>query len=158
MNDRGPSRGHPVHRFDFDIYPCQVRRREYEVDPPRGDVQHRLVFILNSSVVQITPEQIFAVTTDSLQAFVCGHFGRVNVLFKPSTRAASSICSGSANRASTSAIALAASATINLLLRHGVRTCLEYEKSGNLETARGASNSAMSPQLKFVDMGAMVTP
>jgi len=42
---------------------------------------------------------------------------------------------------------------INLLLRHGVRTCLEYQRSGNLEAARHASNPDLSPHLSFLDMG-----
>jgi alkaline phosphatase D len=43
--------------------------------------------------------------------------------------------------------------TINLLLRHGVKSCLEYEKSGDLVKARAVSNSNLSPHLSFVDMG-----
>jgi alkaline phosphatase D len=43
--------------------------------------------------------------------------------------------------------------TVNLLLRHGVRSCLEYKKSGDLERARGQSNPDLSPHVKFVDMG-----
>jgi alkaline phosphatase D len=43
--------------------------------------------------------------------------------------------------------------TINLLLRHGVRTCLEYSKSGDLARARALSNPDLAPHLKFVDMG-----
>lgn len=42
--------------------------------------------------------------------------------------------------------------TMNLLLRHGVRSCLEYLKSGNLEKARALSNPDLSPHLSFVDM------
>jgi alkaline phosphatase D len=42
---------------------------------------------------------------------------------------------------------------INLLLRHGVRTCLEYQRSGDLEAARRAANPDLSPHLSFVDMG-----
>lgn len=41
---------------------------------------------------------------------------------------------------------------MNLLLRHGVRSCLEYLKSGNLENARALSNPDLSPHLSFVDM------
>jgi alkaline phosphatase D len=41
---------------------------------------------------------------------------------------------------------------MNLLLRHGVRSCLEYLKSGNLENARALSNHDLSPHLSFVDM------
>jgi alkaline phosphatase D len=43
--------------------------------------------------------------------------------------------------------------TVNLLLRHGVRSCFEYAKSGDIEKARAASNSDLSPNLSFVDMG-----
>ena len=42
---------------------------------------------------------------------------------------------------------------MNLLLRHGVRSCLEYLKSGNLESARALSDHDLSPHLSFVDMG-----
>jgi len=42
---------------------------------------------------------------------------------------------------------------INMLLRHGVRSCLEYVKSGNLEKARALSNPDLSPHVAFVDMG-----
>lgn len=43
--------------------------------------------------------------------------------------------------------------TLNLLLRHGVRTCLEYAKSGDIKKARALSNPDLSPHLSFVDMG-----
>ena len=43
--------------------------------------------------------------------------------------------------------------TINLLLRHGVRACLEYQKTGDIAKARAASNPSLSPHLSFVDMG-----
>jgi len=43
--------------------------------------------------------------------------------------------------------------TINLLLRHGVRSCLEYAKSGDIVKARALSNPDLSPHLRFVDMG-----
>ena len=43
--------------------------------------------------------------------------------------------------------------TVNLLLRHGVRSCLEYQRSGDLAKARAASNPDLSPHLSFVDMG-----
>lgn len=43
--------------------------------------------------------------------------------------------------------------TVNLLLRHGVRSCLEYSKSGNIQKARALSNSDLSPHVSFVDMG-----
>jgi alkaline phosphatase D len=43
--------------------------------------------------------------------------------------------------------------TVNLMLRHGVRSCLEYAKSGDISKARALSNSDLSPHLSFVDMG-----
>jgi alkaline phosphatase D len=43
--------------------------------------------------------------------------------------------------------------TVNMLLRHGVRSCLEYANSGDLDKARAASNPDLSPHLSFVDMG-----
>jgi len=43
--------------------------------------------------------------------------------------------------------------TVNLLLRHGVRSCLEYAKSGDIGKARALSNLELSPHLSFVDMG-----
>ncbi|HET6175940.1 MAG TPA: alkaline phosphatase D family protein [Candidatus Sulfotelmatobacter sp.] len=43
--------------------------------------------------------------------------------------------------------------TMNLLLRHGVRSCLEYAKSGDIAKARALSNPDLSPHLSFVDMG-----
>lgn len=42
---------------------------------------------------------------------------------------------------------------INLLLRHGVKSCLEYLRSGDIEKARALSNSNLSPHASFVDMG-----
>ncbi|HEY5756274.1 MAG TPA: alkaline phosphatase D family protein [Steroidobacter sp.] len=42
---------------------------------------------------------------------------------------------------------------VNLLLHHGVRTCLEYAKSGDLEAARRLSNPDLAPHLKFLDLG-----
>jgi alkaline phosphatase D len=42
---------------------------------------------------------------------------------------------------------------INLLLRHGVRSCLEYAKSGDVARARALSNPDLSPHLSFIDMG-----
>ena len=44
-------------------------------------------------------------------------------------------------------------ATVNLLMRHGVRACLEYAKSKDAAQARAASNPDLSPHLAFVDMG-----
>jgi alkaline phosphatase D len=43
--------------------------------------------------------------------------------------------------------------TINMLLRHGVRSCLEYAHSGNMEKARTLSNRDLSPHVRFADMG-----
>jgi alkaline phosphatase D len=43
--------------------------------------------------------------------------------------------------------------THNMLLRHGVRSCLEYARSFDLERARSLSNPALSPHLEFVDLG-----
>jgi alkaline phosphatase D len=43
--------------------------------------------------------------------------------------------------------------TMNLLLHHGVRSCLEYQKSGDIAKARALSNSDLSPHISFVDMG-----
>jgi alkaline phosphatase D len=43
--------------------------------------------------------------------------------------------------------------TFNMLLRHGVRSCLEYAKSRDLAKARALSNPALSPHLEFVDLG-----
>jgi len=43
--------------------------------------------------------------------------------------------------------------TVNLLLRHGVRACLEYARTGDMAKARALSNPDLSPHLGFVDMG-----
>jgi len=43
--------------------------------------------------------------------------------------------------------------TYNMLLRHGVRSCLEYAKSFDLEKARALRNPDVAPHLEFVDMG-----
>jgi alkaline phosphatase D len=43
--------------------------------------------------------------------------------------------------------------TVNLLLRHGVRSCLEYARSGDIAKARALSNPDLSPHVSFVDMG-----
>jgi alkaline phosphatase D len=40
-----------------------------------------------------------------------------------------------------------------MLLRHGVRSCLEYAKSFDLGRARALSNPALAPHLEFVDLG-----
>src|SRR5262249_16596336 len=42
---------------------------------------------------------------------------------------------------------------LNMLMRHGVRSCLEYVKSGDITKAREQSNPQMSPHVSFVDMG-----
>jgi alkaline phosphatase D len=44
--------------------------------------------------------------------------------------------------------------TFNMLLKHGVRSCLEYAKTLDGERARALSNPALAPHLAFVDMGA----
>jgi len=43
--------------------------------------------------------------------------------------------------------------TYNLLLRHGVRSCLEYARSFDLKRARSLSNPDLAPHLEFVDLG-----
>jgi alkaline phosphatase D len=43
--------------------------------------------------------------------------------------------------------------TLNMLIRHGVRSCLEYSKSGDVAKAREASNPDLSPHVSFVDTG-----
>jgi alkaline phosphatase D len=43
--------------------------------------------------------------------------------------------------------------TLNLLLRHGVRACLENAKSGDIAKARELSNPELAPHVAFVDMG-----
>ncbi len=43
----------------------------------------------------------------------------------------------------------------NILLRHGVRSCLEYAESFDLERARALSNPDLAPHLAFVDMGGL---
>jgi alkaline phosphatase D len=43
--------------------------------------------------------------------------------------------------------------TINMLLRHGVRSCLEYARTRDLQAARRVSNPDLAPHLSFVDMG-----
>jgi len=42
---------------------------------------------------------------------------------------------------------------VNMLLRHGVRSCLEYSKSGDIGKARALSNPDNAPHLRFIDMG-----
>jgi alkaline phosphatase D len=43
--------------------------------------------------------------------------------------------------------------TYNMLLRHGVRACLEYAKSFDHKRARTLSNPQLAPHLEFVDLG-----
>jgi len=43
--------------------------------------------------------------------------------------------------------------TYNMLVKHGVRSVLEYAKSFDLERARAVSNPELSPHLEFVDTG-----
>ncbi len=43
--------------------------------------------------------------------------------------------------------------TYNMLLRHGVRACLEYARSFDLQRARSLSNPDLAPHLEFVDLG-----
>jgi alkaline phosphatase D len=44
-------------------------------------------------------------------------------------------------------------ATVNLTLHHGVRTALEYAKSGDIAKARALRNPENAPHVSFVDMG-----
>ncbi|MGN6154520.1 MAG: alkaline phosphatase D family protein [Sphingomicrobium sp.] len=43
--------------------------------------------------------------------------------------------------------------TYNMLVKHGVRSCLEYAKSFDRSAARRLSNPELAPHLEFVDMG-----
>jgi alkaline phosphatase D len=43
--------------------------------------------------------------------------------------------------------------TFNMLLKHGVRACLEYAKSFDLRRARLLSNPDLAPHLEFIDLG-----
>lgn len=43
--------------------------------------------------------------------------------------------------------------TVNMLLHHGVRSCLEYARSGDAGKARELSNPDLAPHLSFLDMG-----
>jgi alkaline phosphatase D len=43
---------------------------------------------------------------------------------------------------------------INLLLRYGVRSCLEYQRSGEIERARSLRDPGLAPHLSFVDIAA----
>ena len=44
-------------------------------------------------------------------------------------------------------------ATVNLLMHHGVRACLEYARSGDAAKARQLSDPDLAPHLSFIDMG-----
>lgn len=44
-------------------------------------------------------------------------------------------------------------ATVNLMLRHGVRSALEYAASGDRAKAHALRNPELAPHLSFVDMG-----
>ncbi|SFN61309.1 alkaline phosphatase D family protein [Dokdonella immobilis] len=44
-------------------------------------------------------------------------------------------------------------ATVNLTLHRGVRSALEYAKSGDLAAAKALTNPDLSPHLEFIDMG-----
>ena len=43
--------------------------------------------------------------------------------------------------------------TYNMLLRHGVRSGLEYAKSFDLKRAVALSNPQLAPHLEFIDLG-----
>jgi alkaline phosphatase D len=43
--------------------------------------------------------------------------------------------------------------TLNLLVKRGVRACLEYARTGNIAKARALTNPDLSPHLSFIDMG-----
>jgi alkaline phosphatase D len=43
--------------------------------------------------------------------------------------------------------------TVNMLLKHGVKSCLEYTKTGDIAAARAATNPDNAPHVTFVDMG-----
>jgi alkaline phosphatase D len=43
--------------------------------------------------------------------------------------------------------------TYNMLLKHGVRSCLEYAKTFDVKRARAVSNPELSPHIEFVDIG-----
>jgi alkaline phosphatase D len=42
---------------------------------------------------------------------------------------------------------------VNLLLHHGVKSCLEYAKTGDIGKARALTNPDLAPHVAFVDMG-----
>ena len=43
--------------------------------------------------------------------------------------------------------------TVNMMLKHGVKSCLEYTKTGDIAAARAATNPDNAPHVSFVDMG-----
>jgi alkaline phosphatase D len=43
--------------------------------------------------------------------------------------------------------------TYNMLVKHGVRSCLEYARNFDLKRARSLSNPDLAPHLEFVDLG-----
>ena len=43
--------------------------------------------------------------------------------------------------------------TFNMLVKHGVRSCLEYAKNFDLKRARSLSNPDLAPHIEFVDLG-----
>jgi alkaline phosphatase D len=43
--------------------------------------------------------------------------------------------------------------TVNLTLKHGVRSALEYNRTGDIAAAHRVSNPDNAPHVKFVDMG-----
>jgi alkaline phosphatase D len=43
--------------------------------------------------------------------------------------------------------------TVNMLLKHGVKSCLEYSKTGDIAAAHSVSNPNNAPHVSFVDMG-----
>jgi alkaline phosphatase D len=43
--------------------------------------------------------------------------------------------------------------TVNLTLKHGVKSALEYDRTGDIAAAHRVSNPDNAPHLKFVDMG-----
>ncbi|HET9769069.1 MAG TPA: alkaline phosphatase D family protein, partial [Thermoanaerobaculia bacterium] len=42
---------------------------------------------------------------------------------------------------------------VNLLMHHGVKSCLEYQRTGDAALARKVSNPDLAPHLSFLDMG-----
>jgi alkaline phosphatase D len=46
-----------------------------------------------------------------------------------------------------------AQASVNLLMHHGVKACLEFERTGDAALARRASNPELAPHLSFLDFG-----